>query len=153
MPGASPNAGFFDRVHLDFQTGCWNWKRGKTTAGYGEVFFRGKVAYAHRVSAILFKGFDPNSGLQVLHRCDNPACVNPKHLFIGTALDNQRDCINKGRRRNQNSIKTHCHKGHPLDGANLIIRKRSNGNRKSYRACLHCAREAWQRAHEKNRYN
>lgn len=51
---------------------------------------------AHRVSWIIFRGKIPK-GKHVLHKCDTPLCVNPKHLFIGTALDNIRDCFNKGR--------------------------------------------------------
>jgi hypothetical protein len=145
MPGASPNDGFFERVNIDAGTGCWNWLRGKTSAGYGELFFRGKVAYAHRVSAILFKGFDPSSGLQVLHRCDNPGCVNPNHLFYGMDADNRRDCSEKGRIRNQNIGKTHCKEGHLLSGDNLVIRPRSNGSGKPFRACKECAREKCKR--------
>jgi HNH endonuclease len=122
---------FFDRVSLDFETGCWNWKRGKSSDGYGSVGFRGKTEGAHRVSAILFLGFDPASRLHVLHTCDNPACVNPKHLYFGTHQDNMRDLT--VRRRGVNAKKTHCINGHPYTSGNTYYS--SGGRRRSCRLC------------------
>lgn len=79
---------------------CWQWNAAKSAKGYGYIGVRGKdgwkTKYAHRISYELFRGKIPR-GLLVLHKCDNPGCVNPKHLFIGTDMDNCRDKINKGR--------------------------------------------------------
>lgn len=74
---------------------CWIWTAYKWR-GYGKFGWHGKIYLAHRISyELAFGEFDPT--LDILHKCDNPACVNPDHLFSGTHLDNMRDMINKGR--------------------------------------------------------
>lgn len=78
------------------ETGCWEWQAGKTKAGYGQYSLNKKVLYAHRLSWELSNKEIPK-GMHVLHSCDNPSCINPDHLFIGTQKDNMRDKINKGR--------------------------------------------------------
>lgn len=77
---------------------CWEWNGGKSHHGYGVCCrpSRKGSRMAHRVSWEVFVGPIP-SGLNVLHRCDNPPCCNPAHLFIGTQQDNVDDCISKGR--------------------------------------------------------
>jgi hypothetical protein len=75
---------------------CWIWKRSKIKKGYGHPKFKGKSIYAHRLSYLTFVG-EISNNLFVLHTCDNPACVNPKHLFLGTNQDNMNDKVNKNR--------------------------------------------------------
>lgn len=79
---------------------CIEWTGAKSGDGYGTVSVDGKQKAAHRVAWENANGPIP-SGLWVLHKCDNPLCVNPDHLFIGTAKDNTQDCIRKGRRNTQ----------------------------------------------------
>lgn len=75
--------------------GCWEWLATKNQDGYGRVKQFGVLKSAHRVSYELYKG--PLNGLQVLHKCDNPSCVNPDHLFLGSIQDNATDKKLKGR--------------------------------------------------------
>lgn len=79
-------------------TPCWIWIMGKTKAGYGRLLYNGVSTYSHRLSWIIFNGcLDPVK--KVCHHCDNPACVNPDHLFVGSQQDNIKDMHSKGRQK------------------------------------------------------
>lgn len=87
---------FWDKVIIDDQDHCWTWTaglRGKT--GYGAIKYNKKVYDSHRFAWYLTYGVFPK--LFVLHKCDNRLCVNPKHLYEGTARDNVRDMWQRGR--------------------------------------------------------
>ena len=76
--------------------GCWLWTGHVNGSGYGLIRWRGRQSLAHRISFELHRGPVP-LGLFVLHRCDEPPCVNPDHLYVGTKADNARDMMERGR--------------------------------------------------------
>ena len=80
-------------------SGCWEWQKG-FSHGYGQVrvheVFGSLPVYVHRLSFVLANGRIPN-GMSVLHKCDNPSCLNPEHLFLGTQADNVLDMVKKRR--------------------------------------------------------
>lgn len=134
---------FFEKVEQPANgSACWIWTASRNSYGYGNFFYDGRVQQAHRVSLKLFRNTDAGE-LLVCHRCDNPRCVNPDHLFLGTHTDNARDKMKKGRHTGAN--KTHCKNGHPLSGDNLYVHPTSHA-----RVCRECQR--WNnRAYEMTR--
>lgn len=75
---------------------CWEWQKAKDQDGYGFIRYDGRLMHASRASYLLFIGPIPD-GMEVCHTCDNPPCVRPDHLFVGTRQDNALDAVGKGR--------------------------------------------------------
>lgn len=86
--GGSYSARFWESV--DKSGSCWLWKKSRYPTGYGHVMVSGKSGYAHRVAWELTHGPIP-AGMHVCHKCDNPPCCNPDHLFLGTPKENMQD--------------------------------------------------------------
>ena len=98
---------------VDTTGDCWLWTAGRNRLGYGFLMVNGKTTSAHRFSYMLHHG-EIHDGLHVMHACDNPPCVNPKHLSLGTMKDNIADSIAKGRYyANRPHMKDVCKRGHP----------------------------------------
>jgi hypothetical protein len=89
---------FRKRIGAPNERGCKEWTGHTIRTGHGQVRFMGRLELSHRISYRLSVGEIPD-GLCVCHECDNPPCCNPEHLFLGTQLDNMRDCARKGRAR------------------------------------------------------
>lgn len=99
---STPEEYVFARIEIDVITGCWNWQLALDSNGYGPVKYRNgltpelKVSRAHQLTYLLWKGDIPED-MVVCHKCDNPQCCNPDHLFLGTQDDNMKDCVFKKR--------------------------------------------------------
>jgi len=121
---------------------CWNWiGAGSTKAAfaYGQIRFAGRLCPAHRIVChVLVDALGSND--QALHRCDNPRCVRPDHLFRGSQADNIRDCSAKDRIQRQRATWTHCLNGHPFTPENTYKRKD-----RVARQCRTCRRAAQRR--------
>lgn len=115
---------FLDKVEFIPFHPCWEWvgaRKSKNIRSHGHFSLGGgDTIVASRMSYILFKGPIPKK-LYVCHTCDNPPCVNPHHLFLGTQKDNMQDCLRKGRFRTRLKLKTECVFGHEFTDENSYI--------------------------------
>lgn len=85
-----------ENIKVSPDTGCWLWQRACSSAGYGALWWGGKMYSTHRLSYTAFNGEIPEGHL-VRHTCDTPQCCNPEHLLVGSKQDNANDMIERGR--------------------------------------------------------
>jgi hypothetical protein len=141
LPSATPrleDTRFWSKV--DSTGECWTWTSVQRR-GYGRFWLNGRYEEAHRIAFGLINGAIPE-GLTLDHLCRNRSCVNPAHLEPVTMREN----LMRGASPSAvNAQKTHCLRGHPFDGSNLIIRKRRD------RDCVQCSRQREKAAYERRR--
>lgn len=121
---------FFEKLSVG--PDCWEWIGARIPEGYGQLSVDGRVVGAHRLAWELAHGASIPPRLLVRHRCDNPKCVRPSHLALGTVRDNARDSVERG--RNKEVRKTHCQRGHSYSGRNLYVSPRGDRQCRSCKA-------------------
>lgn len=119
-----------NHVRINESSGCWEWE-GAKSRGYGQVTFQGRHMTAHRFAFSQLSG-PIDDGAWVLHHCDNRACVNPAHLYQGTAVDNRRDMLERKRWTHSYGMRTSCGAGH--DYGTVGFRVSKDGSR----VCREC---------------
>lgn len=126
------------KYSINFETGCWEHSYNSHSCGYAVIEFRNCHAHLritalmHRIFYYLYHGpFDDS--LFVCHHCDNPKCVNPAHLFLGTHSNNMQDMVNKG--RHNYASRTHCKHGHEFTVENTRRNKSDNFRARHCRTC------------------
>ncbi len=129
---------------------CWEWVGTRDSYGYGVIKTDGKMMKAHRLAVFFATGKMPV--LFVCHKCNNPGCVRPDHLYEGTNADNMRDARAAGAWRpgEYQATKTKCVRGHSLSGSNLLMLPGNDGRgpRRACRSCRTLRRDpAWRKRH------
>lgn len=123
------------RTTIDIVTGCYLYA-GVNQRGHGQLRYQGRSHGVHRLSAMIFLGLDlSDSKAQANHTCVSKNCWFHEHLYIGTQSENIKDAVTYGTYNNQNTLKTHCMRGHLLEGDNLNLAK--DGGRR----CRQCKKE------------
>jgi len=100
---------FWSKVDIGNMDDCWNWTASvrNKKEGYGAFWYKGRHHPAHRIALFLQSGIlGDNASRQTCHKCDNPKCCNPNHLFFGTHIDNNNDKVKKGRQSRGEKVNT-----------------------------------------------
>jgi hypothetical protein len=137
---------FWSKVKADTTSpnGCWLWTGGVDGWGYACIWHQGKSRIASRVAWELRHANPFPEGMQACHTCDNPRCVRPDHIFPGTNMDNHLDALRKGRLV-QLPPRTHCQRGHAMEGDNVAM----EGGKRRCRTCRQASERA-RRARQKS---
>lgn len=129
-----------NHIIVNLDTYCWEWKRVHPDKPYGSLMINGKRYRANRLSAYVYLDYNIHGTSKLIcHKCNNPSCINPEHLYIGTDSSNTLDSVKAG--THTQIRKTHCPKGHEL----VSIR---SGKR---RICKTCQKIAEKKCYDKTK--
>lgn len=155
FPGGWPTAEIRFAKHVARGGGCWEWRGARDPLGYGRFGVawrylaprkhRTLVVLAHRFAWVVHHRRPVPAGMVICHACDNPRCVNPAHLWLGTLAENSQDMVRKGRARNPCASVTHCPAGHAYDASNTYR------DRNGKRSCKTCKREHLRASRQRRR--
>lgn len=125
------------------QTNCWEWKSISSKNPYGRLWLGKRRYKAHRLSAYVYLDYDIHDTSKLIcHKCNNPACINPDHLYIGTDSSNITDSVEAN--THPQAVKTHCSKGHEYSLSNTT-------NINDERRCRSCIRAAKKKYYNKTK--
>jgi hypothetical protein len=149
---------FWSKVDQRGPDECWPWIGGKSSRGYGYIKVGGRHVGAHRV-LLMLQGTELGAGAFACHTCDNPGCVNPRHVYAGDATSNNRDTVRRGRtnqggavaerkaasmreawavgRRQRHVYRVTCKRGHSM--ADAYLTRSTDPSRPVHRRCRPCA--------------
>lgn len=126
---------FWAKVDTKTENECWEWTASKNNKGYGQFAINKIAKSTHRISYTIHKGEIPDT-MSICHTCNNPPCVNPKHLYIGTDTQNMRQAADEKRLASQK--KTHCKSGHEFTPQNTALYKQKKRGDVLTRVCRTC---------------
>ena len=141
---------FWEKVNKSGgENACWIWEGAHDQHGYGQIWYEGKSIRAARIAYFLHHGEHIPKDLDACHTCDTPSCVNPSHIWAGTPRENTLDSMKKGRwvfnKPPHIPHKTHCVRGHALEGDNIGITSAGS------RFCKTCMKESRRRWEQRNK--
>lgn len=136
-----------DRFHNSYtpepNTGCWLWDKKIHESGYAKFYINGKMKTASRWILSAKIGRELSSNEFACHKCDTPSCVNPDHLFVGTAKENMQDALRKNRMKPRKPNGNFCSNGHEYLEGNFRLIERNGKIVRSCKLCIAANGRSW----------